>query len=83
MVFVKRLSSIFNFNSAKTVGRDIESLQSPCLRHNFNFPEDIFLEAKTWTILFTSNIFAKFYVNFSKIILGTFPTKSIFYMLMI
>ena len=36
----------FNFNSVKTVGGDDESLQSPCLRHSFNFPEDSFLEAK-------------------------------------
>ena len=96
----------------KTVDRDIEFLQIPCHRYNFNFPEDSFLEAKTWTIFlfhpfFDYMIFVGFFysfpnkftlkklhlgtfltlinfcVNFSKIILGTFPTKSILYMLMI
>ena len=72
----------------KTVGRDIESLQSPCLRHNFNFPEDSFLEAKTWTIFlfhpfFDYMIFVGYFYSFpnkftlKKLHLGTFSTKNI------
>ena len=72
----------------KTVGRDIESLQSPCLRHNFNFPEDSYLEAKTVSIFlfhpfFDYMIFVGFFYIFpnkftmKKLLLGTFSTKNI------